>query len=573
MPQFIRLRPEYKCHESEQKVAALLRTLPEHWIVVWGYYYKGPKGVVREGDFLIFDPDKGVLVVEAKGGILKRNQKTGQWNTPSRTAPDAQLFREIMGVRDILGRAGGGRKLVVKGVLACPDLFIRGKGQDYEGLSRDLIMDRGDLESFKQKMHDVLGGFCKVGPQEAEKIFRKAFVKEEEGGVDAKSFRETDKYLNKLIKSKAIRMIKHLIHNKQFVVRGAPGSGKSWMAMHLASIWAGRSRERGDSVLIICYHHALKKKLNVIAQRMEDEGRTGKGKITVKLWEDLARETLEANGIAFEVPEDKSKFGDFYDVYVPTQLERLVQEGAIVSKYDCLIVDEAQDHDTEFPENTKNGPGWWSFYFSLMKEGKQARTALLYDTDQRPSFRRDGVFGFDVEKVYKTLEANPLRLNLFESYRYTMNIFNYLKKLKKQCAKIQALTLTAGPDLPQGEPVTEVSMPDKQVSQYLKKTIGDLLQRKVCKPEEIMILAHSFNRDRHLVGKGDEVAGVKLHTGLFPTKNKILFMSSNRAKGLETKVAFLIGYPPGSDKESDIQNLFIGASRARQILYVITKAK
>ena len=58
MPQFIRLRPEYKCHESEQKVAALLRSLPAHWIVVWGYYYKGPKGVVREGDFLVLDPDK-----------------------------------------------------------------------------------------------------------------------------------------------------------------------------------------------------------------------------------------------------------------------------------------------------------------------------------------------------------------------------------------------------------------------------------------------------------------------------------------------------------------------------------
>ena len=269
----------------------------------------------------------------------------------------------------------------------------------------------------------------------------------------------------------------------------------------------------------------------------------------------------------------KLRYCDFYDVYVPTQLEKLVQEGAVFPQYDCLIVDEAQDHDTEFPENTKNGPGWWSFYFSLMKEGRKARTALLYDTDQRPNFRRDGVFGFDVDNVYNALEANPLRLNLFESYRYTMNIFNYLKKLKKQCAKIQALTLTAGPDLPLGEPVTEISMPDKQVSQYLKKTIGDLLKRKVCKPEEIMILAHSFNRDRHLVGNGDEVAGIKLHTGLFPTKNKILFMSSNRAKGLETKVAFLIGYPPGSDKESDIQNLFIGASRARQILYVITNPK
>ena len=57
MPQFIKLRPDYKCHESEQKVATLLQRLPSHWIVVWGYYYKGPRGIVREGDFLVFNPD------------------------------------------------------------------------------------------------------------------------------------------------------------------------------------------------------------------------------------------------------------------------------------------------------------------------------------------------------------------------------------------------------------------------------------------------------------------------------------------------------------------------------------
>ena len=204
MPQFIKLRPEYKCHESEQKVAALLQRLPSHWFVVWGYYYKGPRGVVREGDFLVFNPSSGVLVLEAKGGVLRRNKKTGEWNTRSRTAPDVQLFREIQGVRDIIAKTGGAYKMPVKGVLACPDLFARSSSKDYQGLPRELLMDRRDLESFGLEMDRRLGRVIKIDPDEAEDLFRKAFVNDDdENSVDPKAVKETEKYLIKLMNSKS----------------------------------------------------------------------------------------------------------------------------------------------------------------------------------------------------------------------------------------------------------------------------------------------------------------------------------------------------------------------------------
>ena len=150
-----------------------------------------------------------------------------------------------------------------------------------------------------------------------------------------------------------------------------------------------------------------------------------------------------------------------------------------------------------------------------------------------------------------------------------MNIFKYLLKIKALCAKIRTMDLTAAEDLPAGEPVVEKKLKHHQVPKYLDDTIADLLKRKVCDPEEIMIIANSFSKNRKLL-PAHSMAGVKINNGLFPEKNKILYISANKVKGLETKVAFLVGFDADYvNDEKQCQSLFIGASRARQILYVV----
>jgi hypothetical protein len=40
------------------------------------------------------------------------------------------------------------------------------------------------------------------------------------------------------------------------------------------------------------------------------------------------------------------------------------------SRFDALVVDEAQDHDTSWPgsESDKTDAGWWEIYWKLLKE-------------------------------------------------------------------------------------------------------------------------------------------------------------------------------------------------------------
>ena len=77
----------------------------------------------------------------------------------------------------------------------------------------------------------------------------------------------------------------------------------------------------------------------------------------------MAIELYKQAGMEYIVPDEQEARNQFYESQLPLTLESFVAEGRIKPQYDCLIVDEAQDHDTEFPIHGTNGPGWWSIYF------------------------------------------------------------------------------------------------------------------------------------------------------------------------------------------------------------------
>ncbi len=87
MAKWVYNRPLDCCDETELRVAKLLARLPDEWVVRWGYYYEKD----REGDFLILGPHGGLLVLEVKGGQIRRLGSTGCWEGEARDHPVAQL--------------------------------------------------------------------------------------------------------------------------------------------------------------------------------------------------------------------------------------------------------------------------------------------------------------------------------------------------------------------------------------------------------------------------------------------------------------------------------------------------
>ena len=85
-----------------------------------------------------------------------------------------------------------------------------------------------------------------------------------------------------------------LRENRQIVVQGGPGSGKTWLALEQAFRFANE----GLQVLFLCYNVALADQLSdLVAKR-----KCRKGEITVQSWEELARELLNAAGVGWDEP-------------------------------------------------------------------------------------------------------------------------------------------------------------------------------------------------------------------------------------------------------------------------------
>jgi len=93
MARWFHNRPSEKCDDTEIKVANKLRRLSKRWTIRWGFYYVDNKGIRREGDFLIFDPMHGLLVLEVKGDRFRQFTPTGRWEGDPEKDKDHPLYQ------------------------------------------------------------------------------------------------------------------------------------------------------------------------------------------------------------------------------------------------------------------------------------------------------------------------------------------------------------------------------------------------------------------------------------------------------------------------------------------------
>lgn len=185
-------------------------------------------------------------------------------------------------------------------------------------------------------------------------------------------------------------------------------------------------------MLLLCYNIALGRLLRDLVSRRALE----RGEIIVFHWEELADHILDACGLGNEAPGPEASREEkvrYYDRELPGLLLACVEEDEFADRlprYDALVVDEAQDHDTAFAvggpmgagdggkdgedgesgESDKageaSGCGWWTIYFALLREGMRSPMALFYDGAQRPPFRGSG--GFEVRRLAERLSGSSL---------------------------------------------------------------------------------------------------------------------------------------------------------------------
>jgi superfamily I DNA and RNA helicase len=145
--------------------------------------------------------------------------------------------------------------------------------------------------------------------------------------------------------------------NRQLVIEGGPGSGKTWLALEQAFRFANE----GLQVLLLCYNIALADQLSALIAKRKCQ----KGEVIVRSWESLARELLNAAGVGWDEPATPAEREIYFGEVVPSLMRELVRDNQLQPRFDALVVDEAQDHDTSWPgpESDQIDCGWWEIYW------------------------------------------------------------------------------------------------------------------------------------------------------------------------------------------------------------------
>jgi hypothetical protein len=357
--------------------------------------------------------------------------------------------------------------------------------------------------------------------------------------------------------------------NRQFLVRGGAGTGKTWMAFEQARRWA-ESGGTGNQVLLLCYNVALADFLRTLAETAERRGEISVGRLVVQSWEELARDVIEGSGLDYDLPPQGPQRARFYEKDLPELMMQVVRENLCQPKYDALIVDEGQDHDTAAtaPAIDWPGPGWWGIYWKLLKEGTDSRLAVYYDPAQRPVFRRDA---FNEQAIYCALGSRPVRLKLVRTVRYTKPIFSFLKELRVKALEGLVDGLGDRGVLIEGPKVQQLKASKLDLPNVVSGVVKKWVDQGFARPEQILILSqHSTARKSGLSGVS-AIAGFPLVDYLKRQTGAVSFTSANKAKGLDALAVILIDFPAFQTiTEPGLQiSFFIGASRARQLLAIV----
>ena len=556
-------RPPEKCSLGELQTAEFLGDLSDDWIIRWGFHYHDNHGTLREGDFLVLGPKGNLLVLEAKVGNLCHNPYTGKWSTADGDHPQMQLDAEWCGVMQEVNQTQGGRpRLFVARALALPGTSVAPGAADHHGIDRELIYDRRDLQDFTQ----IWDKRMPKADGRSREIFFDSFGRDATPKAVRHFVDETDRALIRQTEV-GFDLLDNLEDNHQFLVRGGAGSGKTFMALEQATRWAND----GARVLFLCYNLALTAFIRELVARARARKRLRAGDVVVRAWEELASELITRVGLEYDVPAGSADRTHFYEQTLPHYLVQIVRDKSCPPEFDCMIVDEGQDHDTAIPgfPSDWSGPGWWGVYWSLLKEGSRSPVAVFLDPAQRPQFRGGG--GFSLDALLNTENFHPVQVRLKRTVRYSLPIFKHLKSLAMPALKdVQEGLVQQGP-LPDGPLVVEQTAGDGEAAALANRIIRGWIDQGWCKPDQVLVLsARSKKTDSTLRGC-NELAGCPLVNQLERRTGEIGMLSVHRAKGLDALAVLLMDYGPKDDLyEFDQIGYFMGSSRARQLLGVIS---
>jgi hypothetical protein len=526
--------------------------LPEQVVVVYGYRWVDPldrkRAVEGEADFTIIDPERGILVLELKGGIICRDASTGKY-----------FSREVRGqieheIKDPGKQAANSRRAIInkleasrpwyewrkrnnrdRGAFpACFGVVFPDCTADGKVIAGDItpanLIDCTHLNALADRVarifSDLLGrNACLPLTREAMAAIQDVLAYD--GTLRrplAADLAEEDREMLSATKQQ-LNVLNVLRLHSRVLIQGGAGSGKTILAVEKAR----RAAVQGRRTLLLCYNELLGEFL-----KQSDAAKAGAHVMTFHSLCLALSELRPPNGSAADAHNRKR----FFDEELPAAAyERLIEKEP-ERRYQTIVIDEAQDFL----------PTWYDIISQLAEPDAADQPPeyfLALDNDQLPPGRH--------QRLPEGLDAYPLDQNL----RNTQCIFRATSGMRK------AISMTCAGPL--GDPPRRLTCSTvAQVLRAIETELSYYVTQGRIDPKDVIVL----------VGRSlpDSIVAAAIRDGRIQMPERTAAGSSIkvesvwRYKGLERNVVILAEL---DDMATNRPTLYVGATRAKLRLSII----
>ncbi|MFB2876956.1 NERD domain-containing protein [Floridanema aerugineum] len=487
------------------------KNLSDDYIVFHGAWWQHIKYIVqdREADFIIIHPDKGILILEGKGGQISYDPINKVWyqNQDKMKISPFQQAREIkFKFLDFLSKYNEFSKkdFCIGQCVAFPDIDTVVNNLPSEA-PQEILLLRPQLKNIDKWVNSVFdyykakGTFPKLGKDRKDSIINLISPSTQFKKYIANDIGEANQEIIQLTEQQ-YSILNNLCLHSQCIILGCAGSGKTQLAIEKAK----RLCQHKVKTLVICKSKDLSLYLAVSLQ-------------------------------------DEIKLG-----YCVVSSYKEIQEKDSKLKFDCtaIIVDEGQDFEGKEINELKN----------LIANRNEGIIYIFQDSNQNISKNANEF----------VLEVSPTVLD--KNCRNTHKIFKYAEPFVSCNYRIES-SLIEGRDV-----VHRIYKATDEILGMLEENITNLVDTENVLPAQIVILTDMYPPSKSILSKYSQINRFDLKPYSFPhqDKNSIYWSNIGMYKGLESDVIILFFEKPQKFIPSNwnIADKYIGITRARSFLII-----
>lgn len=497
----------------------------------------------REIDFILAIPDRGIVMLEVKGGKVEAYGNT--WRQFDRKAQSwhelrisYQLNREERVLKDALRPVFGGKYPKIVKLLVTPESDF-GLNVILPDMGRNMLVARNQLSELVniaiQTLDDVKikTTFNSIEQDLVRSVLSK--IEPDYASLVVTSDRR-GKVIDELSREQVF-LLELLEDNPRILIRGGPGTGKTFLALEDAAEFA----RSGLRVGLACFNRGL---VQVLKNEVDKFPSSAQPIFVGNLTDQL----VEFWNITLpEVPTDRDEKQNHYDNTIPNALLTAAKDLPQEQKFDVWIVDEAQDF----------GPIHWEIFEASLKDSQLGIIHLFGDTNQNLfqadlDSNRAGKLDVPWQYAIARLKRN------FRSSRLIASALNAFYKIDEQPTGLVV-----------GEtPQIMVVESQEQAFAAADALVAELVQEYRWSPGDIAVVT---TRKLHPKQAEQRAVSEEAYWNRYFDKDEIFYTHVASFKGLERPMVVVVvdGLPTSADGKRQI---YVAASRARDDLVIIGTA-